>query len=154
MRAVSSVLPLAADVAHTLTGVGSQQISAYRLGRNTASDTQYWLTRSVDADFARSLIAEDTTERTYSTDGTKPKYTDNTLLGGSEPYPASWVDTGVPYPDTDMTATETTPGTWAMREAISSRSASPLAVRMSVGFCTTRNSARTMSLRKCRLSSW
>ncbi len=102
---------LAADVSHTLTGVGSQQISAYRLGRNTVSDTQYWLTRSVDADFVRSLIAEDTTERTYTTDGTKPKYTDNTLLGGSEPYPASWVDTGVPYPDTDMTATETTPGT-------------------------------------------
>ena len=32
---------LAADVSHTLTGVGSQQISAYRLGRNTVSDTQY-----------------------------------------------------------------------------------------------------------------
>jgi hypothetical protein len=107
----------ACDIVHTLTGLGVQQISAYRMGRDTASKTQYWITRSVDADFCRSLIAEDTTERTYSTDGTKPKYTDNTLLG-SPPYPTSWVDLGVPAPDAAMTATETTPGTGTEEERV------------------------------------
>ena len=47
-----------------------------------------------------------------------------------------------------------TPGTCAMRDAISSRSASPLPVRMSVGDSTTRNSEMTTSLRKCRSNSW
>ena len=41
-----------------------------------------------------------------------------------------------------------TPGIWETREAISSRSASPLPVRMSVGFSTTRNSLMTTSLRE------
>lgn len=100
----------AADVVHTLTGLAVQQISAYRMGRNTASRTQYWVTRSVDADFTRSLLAEDTLERTYSTDGTLPKFTDNTYLG-APPYPTGWVDLGVPAPASAMTATETTPGT-------------------------------------------
>ena len=100
----------AADVVHTLTGLGVQQISAYRFGRDTPSDTQYWLTSSLDVNWVRSLIALDTTERTYWTDGVKPRYTDNTLLG-SPPYPTGSVTLGVPAPASAMTATNTTPGT-------------------------------------------
>jgi hypothetical protein len=99
----------AADVVHTLTGLGVQQISAYRFGRDTASDTQYWLTSSLDVNWVRSLIALDTTERTYWTDGVKPRYTDSTILG-SPPYPTGSVTLGVPAPSAAMTATNTTPG--------------------------------------------
>ncbi|MDF2759551.1 MAG: hypothetical protein K0Q92_2987 [Steroidobacteraceae bacterium] len=104
----------AADVVHTLTGLGSQQISAYRFGRDTApadNGTDIWLTSSSDVDYMRSMIALDTTERTYYTDGVKPRYTDSTLIGGSPPYPAGSVTLGVPAPTAAMTATETTPGT-------------------------------------------
>lgn len=100
----------AADVCHTLTGLGSQQISAYRFGRDTASDTQYWLAASIDQDWMRSLIALDTTERTYWTDGVKPRYTDNTLIG-SPPYPTGSVTLGVPAPGSAMSATLLVAGT-------------------------------------------
>lgn len=100
----------AANVVHTLTGLATQQISAYRFGRDTESDTQYWLTSSRDVNWVRSLIALDTTERTYWTDGVKPRYTDNTMLG-TPPYPTGSVTLGVPAPAAAMVATNTTPGT-------------------------------------------
>jgi hypothetical protein len=99
--------------AHTLVGYGAtQQHSLYRMGRETVIDTQYWLAFTVDVDFARSLLANDTTERTYGTAGsfTKPAYTDNTFLG-STPYPTSYYYMGIPAPATGMTATVNTAGT-------------------------------------------
>lgn len=104
----------AADVKHTLTGLGVQQISLYRFNRDTqpADDgSDIWLTSSADTNYVRSLIALDTTLRTYWSDGVKPRYTDTTLIGGSPPYPAAYVDLGVPKPSSAMTATLTTPGT-------------------------------------------
>lgn len=92
----------AASTAHTLTGYGgTQQISIYRFGRDTASDTQYWLASSSDLDWARSMLASDSAERTYWTDGSSPKYMDSSTLG-SAPYPSGYVDTGVPAPSTAM----------------------------------------------------
>lgn len=100
----------AASSVHTLTGYATQQISAYRMGRDTPSDTAYWLAYNVDADFARSMIAGDTSERTFITrSGSIPVYTDNTYLG-SAPYPTGTVDLGVPSPATAMDATLHTAG--------------------------------------------
>ena len=66
-------------LAHTLTGVVSQAASIYRMGRDTASDAAYWLATTADADYARSLLATDPTERSYGTGGGGvPRYTDNT----------------------------------------------------------------------------
>lgn len=105
----------AATTVHTLVGYGSgptQQHSIYRMGRETASDTQYWLAFTVDVDFARSLLANDTTERTYGTAGsfTKPSYTDNTFLG-STPYPTGYYFMGIPAPGDGMSAAVNTTGT-------------------------------------------
>jgi hypothetical protein len=99
-----------ASSAHTLTGYGSQQISLYRMGRDTPSDTQYWLAFNTDADFARSMLANDPTERTYYTGvGGKPRYTDNTFLG-TAPYPTGSVELGVPAPSGGIAAALNTAG--------------------------------------------
>ncbi len=101
-----------ATTVHTLVGYGStQQQAIYRMGRETASDTLYWLAFTVDVDFARSLLANDPTERTYGTGGNflKPAYTDNTFLG-STPYPTGAYWMGVPAPGSGMTATVSTEG--------------------------------------------
>lgn len=108
----------AANVVHTLTGLASQQISAYRMGRDAPSDTAYWLTSSTDTDYMRSLLANDATERTYYTDGVKPRFTDNTLLGGSPPYPGSSYTLGVPAPSAAMSASITVVGTGADQDLI------------------------------------
>jgi hypothetical protein len=98
------------SLAHTLTGLGAQATSLYRMGRDVASDTQYWLATTADADYARSLLASDPTERTYITGGGgAPRYTDNTLLG-SPPYPTTTVALGVPAPATAMSLALGTPG--------------------------------------------
>lgn len=81
------------EVTATLT----QQHAIYRMGRETASDTQYWLASAIDVDYARSLLASDPTERIYGTGGAfgKPAYTDNTFLG-TPPYPNNGYWTGIP----------------------------------------------------------
>jgi hypothetical protein len=100
----------AASVVHTLTGYATQQISLYRMGRDAPSDTAYWLAYNVDADFARSPLAGDTTERTYITRaGSIPAFTNNTYLG-SAPYPTATIDLGVPAPTAAMAATLDTAG--------------------------------------------
>lgn len=91
---------------HTLTGYGAtQQQALYRMGRNTASDTQYWLAFTNPVDFARSMLASDPLERTYGTGGnfTRPAFTDNTFLS-APPYPTGGFDLGVPAPATAMSA--------------------------------------------------
>lgn len=103
----------AAELVHTLTGYIAQQISLYRFDRDTppADDgSDIWIASSLDADYMRSLIALDTTERTYWTDGVKPRYTDNTLIG-TAPYPTGSVTLGVPAPDSSMSATLLVAGT-------------------------------------------
>ncbi len=83
----------------------------YRMGRDTPSDTNYWLSSSGDADYARSFIAEDSMERTYWTDGVAPKWTDGSFGLASAPYPSAWRFLGVPAPDTAPTITRTLEGT-------------------------------------------
>lgn len=96
---------------HVLTGLIGQMASIYRMGRDEASDTAYWLAAADDQDYARSLLAADSTERTYITGGgSPPRYTDNTYLTAT-PYPTDTVGLGVPAPATAMVAALNVAGT-------------------------------------------
>lgn len=73
--------------------------TVYRFGQDTNSETQYWFEFTADTDVVRGLVAGDVEERTFWTDGTKPKKTNNTLaLTGGTAYPVSAYDLGVPRP--------------------------------------------------------
>lgn len=97
---------------YTVTGVAGQIRSLYRWGRDTISDTAYWVASNALLDFARSMLAEDTTERTYISGGGIPRYFDSTTLG-TAPYPTSTVQLGVPAPSSAMTLAAGTAGTGA-----------------------------------------
>jgi hypothetical protein len=99
-----------ADVVFTLPGLSVQQKSIYRMGRDTASDTAYWLSWPTDVDVVRSLLATDPTERTYYTGDGIPKYTDNTHLA-TPPYPTGSVQLGVPAPTSTLLVAVGTAGT-------------------------------------------
>jgi len=70
----------------------------YRMGRDVASDTQYWLTWATRVHAMRGFIPDDTTERTFYTGDGIPKQTDNTIALGGTPYPNAWRALGVPVP--------------------------------------------------------
>ena len=80
-------------------------ISAWRFGRQTASDTSGWVRWTTDVDVVRSLIATDLNEEIHFTGDGVPKTTD-TLLAFSSPTtagPAQWQTLGVPAPTAAMT---------------------------------------------------
>lgn len=87
----------------------------YRMGRDVPSDSTYWLSWSVDVDIARSLTADDTTERTFWTGDGPPKWTDNTIALSAAPYPTLSRVLGVPAPTAaatvDVTGGSGTTGT-------------------------------------------
>lgn len=88
-------------------------LGLYRMGRDTPSDANYWLTFTAYVDVIRGLVATDTTERTIYTGGgaTEPRWTDNTMALASAPYPTAWRILGVPGPTTAPTiAVNTDPG--------------------------------------------
>lgn len=110
----------ATDV-HTLSEFGAtQQHALYRMGRETASDTQYWLANTdTNFDFARSMLASDPKERTYGTGAVfgYPAYTDTDFLV-TPPYPSTvssrrGYKLGVPAPADGMTASLLVAGTGA-----------------------------------------
>ena len=90
---------------------GTQRTSLYRLGRATASDTQYWLAWVNDVDVVRSLLADDPTERIYYTGDGEPRTTDTTLALAGEPYPTAYRKLGIPAPATQMGAALAVAGT-------------------------------------------
>lgn len=95
----------------TITATLTQQHAIYRFGRETISDTLYWMAFTEDVDFARSLLASDPTERIYGTGSgsAKPYYTDSTFVT-SPPYPSGGYELGIPAPADGMTATVNTEG--------------------------------------------
>lgn len=93
--------------------VPSGRKTIYRMGRDVASDSLYWLSWPAVVHAVRGFIASDTTERTYYTGSGAPKVTDNTIGLASAPYPSAARDLGVPAPSTPLTLTQTTPGTGA-----------------------------------------
>lgn len=79
--------------------------TVYRFGQDTQSDSQYWFEFTGDVDVVRGQIAGDVEERTYWTDGIKPKKTNNVLaLTGGTAYPIAARDLGVPKPIGALTA--------------------------------------------------
>lgn len=104
-------LPGLGSAVATITGITTNRLSLYRWGRDTLSDSATWVSFDRLADFARSMLASDSTERTYLTDGVKPKYFDSATIGASHPYPGSMVDTGVPAPTAAMSLALGTAGT-------------------------------------------
>lgn len=82
----------------TVASVPAAQLSIYRMGRDTPSDSTYWLSWPTDVDAAPGFIGTDTQERTYFTGDGVPKWTDATLALGSPPYPQTSRPLGVPAP--------------------------------------------------------
>lgn len=70
----------------------------YRMGRDVASDTQYWLSWPTVVHAVRAGDATDTAERTYYTGDGTPKWTDTTKALAAAPYPTSSRELGVPAP--------------------------------------------------------
>jgi hypothetical protein len=67
----------------------------YRYGESA----RFWFEFTTDVDVVRSAIAGDDYERTYFTDGVKPKKTNNVLaIGAGGLYPSAAYDLGVPAP--------------------------------------------------------
>jgi hypothetical protein len=100
----------AAASVFSLPGLGSQQATIYRMGRDAPSDTAYWLSWTTDVNVVRSMLATDSTERTYYTGDGVPKFTDNTHLG-TPPYPTGYNTLGVPAPTSTMSAAVASAGT-------------------------------------------
>lgn len=88
----------------SVASVPSGRQTIYRMGRDVASDSQYWLTWPTVVHAVRGLLADDTTERTYYTGDGAPKVTDNTIALASLPYPTASRPMGLPAPATAPTA--------------------------------------------------
>ena len=78
----------------------------YRMGRDVASDANYWLSWVGTVHAARSFVADDTTERTYYTGDGVPKWTDNTMALATAPFPTANRLWGVPAPTAPPIATK------------------------------------------------
>lgn len=81
-----------------VASVPAGRSTIYRMGRDTISDTQYWLSWAGQVHAVRGFIASDTTERTYYTGDGVPKWTDNIKALAASPYPNAWRQLGVPAP--------------------------------------------------------
>jgi hypothetical protein len=82
----------------TVATVPAGRQTIYRMGRDVASDAQYWLSWPSAVHAVRASIADDTTERTYYSGDGFPKWTDNTMALASAPYPTAWRQLGIPAP--------------------------------------------------------
>lgn len=88
--------------------------SIYRFGQAETDEAKFWFTFSVDTDVAKSQVVGDTLERTYLTDGVKPKKTNYPLAVGSSgaAYPHNSYQSAVPRPaSTPVTTYHTGTGT-------------------------------------------
>lgn len=94
--------------------VPSGRNTIYRMGRDVASDSTYWLSWTGTVHAVRGFDAADTTERTYYTGDGIPKVTYNLSLDGVDPQDnpgTNWRPLGIPAPATaPLVATDA--GTW------------------------------------------
>lgn len=95
----------------TVASVPSGRQTIYRMGRDVANDSQYWLSWTGVVHAVCGFDAEDTTERTYYSGDGEPKVTDNTIALASTPYPTASRPLGLPGPATPLLAS-TNSGTW------------------------------------------
>lgn len=94
----------------TVATVPSGRSTIYRIGRDVASDTNYWLSWPTTVHAVRGFIDSDPTERTYFTGDGPPKVTDNVIGLATPPYPTAARLLGVPAPTQQPSLTEVTPG--------------------------------------------
>ena len=78
--------------------VPSGRNTIHRMGRDVASDTNYWLSWTGEVHAVVAPNASDTAERTYYTGDGTPKWTNTTLALASAPYPTAYRELGVPAP--------------------------------------------------------
>lgn len=83
--------------------VGAGRKTIYRMGRDVASDVNYWLSWTTDVSVVRGFNASDSGERTYYTGDGTPKWTDTVKALASAPYPTSARELGIPAPATICT---------------------------------------------------
>ena len=87
--------PLKAPAARAVVPAGRKSI--YRMGRDVASDTNYWLSWATPTSVVRGFNSADSGERTYYTGDGFPKWTDTTMALGANP-PTAWRALGLPAP--------------------------------------------------------
>ena len=100
----------------TVATVPAGRKSIYRMGRDVASHSQYWLSwTSSPVHAVRGFDAADTTERTYFTGDGAPKVTDNLALDGTDPQdnPTATRPLGLPAPASGPSVTTVAGGTAA-----------------------------------------
>ena len=90
------------SVPGALTGgtvsVAAGTTSVYRFGQANASDVLSWFQSTLDCDFVKGPVVNDSEERTYWTDGVYPKKTNVALATSAPPYPSNSYRMGVPVP--------------------------------------------------------
>ena len=79
--------------------------SIYRWGADSTDPLHYWCAFPGDVDCVRSLVGNDTAEKTYYTDGSLPKWFNSVFGFGSPPYPNNVRTLGVPQPTVAPTIT-------------------------------------------------
>lgn len=95
----------------TVATVPAGRKTIYRMGRDVASDSQYWLSWTGIVHAIRGFSSDDTTEQTFYTGDGTPKVTNNVMGLASAPYPTTSRPMGIPAPATALTAVKDA-GSW------------------------------------------
>lgn len=82
--------------------VAAGRKTIYRMGRDVASDSQYWLSWTGIVHAIRGFSSDDTTEQTFYTGDGAPKVTNNVIGLASAPYPTASRPMGIPAPATPL----------------------------------------------------
>jgi len=96
----------------TISGpvVPANRQTIYRMGRDSPTPSDFWLSWSTIVHAIRGFDATDATERTYFTGFGTPKWTDNIMALAGTPYPAGTRELKVPQPILGATITLETDG--------------------------------------------
>jgi hypothetical protein len=87
----------------TVATVPGGRQTIYRMGRDVASDSQYWLSWTGVVHAVRGFSAGDTTEQTFYTGDGAPKFTNNVIGLAGAPYPTTSRPMGLPAPSSAPT---------------------------------------------------
>lgn len=103
--------PATVELLGKLVTVPPGRKTIYRMGRDVASDSQYWLSWTGIVHAIRGFSSDDTTEQTFYTGDGTPKVTNNIIGLASAPYPTTSRPIGIPAPATALTAVKNA-GSW------------------------------------------
>jgi len=94
----------------TVATIPSGRGTIYRMGRDVASDSQYWLSWTGTVHAVRGFKADDTVERTFYTGNGVPKWTSTDTMGSGSDLPVGPHLWGVPAPTGALTCTTNNDG--------------------------------------------